>query len=152
MFTPQSELFKGMEDREIREVLALGSERSCARGTMVYLQGDPACNLYVLEQGKVRLRIGEQGHVDYMVCDPGEVFGLSAAAGRDTFFTSAECLEDSKIIQIEAAVLKNFLDENPRVGLAFYRNLSAVLLKRLLATHSMVLAAYREGTAQPSYG
>jgi CRP-like cAMP-binding protein len=151
MFTPQSKLFKGLKPQAIDEIVKLGIQESLPRGAFVYKKGDPTRFFYVLKEGKVRLRIGEEGQIDYMACDPGEAFGLSCLAGQEAFATSAECLEDSKLVKIDKDKLAQVFEKDPASGLAFYRVLAELLNQRLLKTHGMVLAAYK-GAGPPSYG
>jgi hypothetical protein len=151
MPTSQSELFKGLKPQAVNEILSLGTEESLRKGTFVYKKGDPARFFYILKEGKLSLRIGEEGQIDYMVCDPGEAFGLSSLAGRETFATYAECIEECELLKIGVEQLSQLLERNPLSGLAFYRGLAGVLNQRLIKTHGMVLGAYK-GAGPPSYG
>jgi len=151
MFTPQSNLFKGLKPQAIDEIVKLGVDESLPKGAFVYKKGDPTHCFYILKEGKVRLRIGEAGQIDYMACDPGEAFGLSCLAGQDAFATSAECLEKCRLVKIDKNKLAQVFAEDPASGLAFYKVLAGLLNQRLIKTHGMVLAAYK-GAGPPSYG
>lgn len=60
----------------------------------------------------------------------GSIFGVSALTGTDRYLLNAECVTDSEVVRIEAKVLRQILDGNPRVGYATQRRISQVFFRR----------------------
>lgn len=65
------------------------------KGTMLFVEGQPASGVYMLCQGKVKLSTCSQdGKVIILgIVEPGEVIGLSAALDGVEYETTAEVLE-----------------------------------------------------------
>jgi len=61
-------------------------------GDLLFQQGDPANQFYILLKGRIKLILGETGHADYIVSNAGEAFGWSSLIDRETYTASAECM------------------------------------------------------------
>jgi CRP-like cAMP-binding protein len=137
MFIKEIDLFKGMGVEVIE-------------GDILFKQGDPAHNFYLLEQGEIRLTTGEEGRLSFTM-SPGDAFGWSSLAGRDVYTATAECKLPSKVIKIETDKLDKIFEKYPAIGLIFFKRLSGVIGDRLTRAYNMILSAYK-GEGQPSYG
>ena len=74
----------------MNELADIMVEESYGKDTILFKEGDPANFFYVLEEGRVRLSIGEGGHIVYIISDPGGAFGWSSLVERYTYTASAE--------------------------------------------------------------
>jgi CRP-like cAMP-binding protein len=120
-------------------------------GSAIYRHGDPAEFFYVVREGIVALRgmraDGVGLHVDEV--SPGEIFGACVCFGRDKYTLDARCEERTKLIRINAHVLKRLLDGDPRLGYAVQVYISGVYFRRYVdavtklqaVVHSLPLAA-----------
>jgi CRP-like cAMP-binding protein len=61
-------------------------------GDLLFQQGDPANQFYILLKGRIKLILGETGHAVYIVSNAGEAFGWSSLIDRETYTASAECM------------------------------------------------------------
>lgn len=77
MFINEIDLFDGMSQRFIDEIAKIMVEESYGESFFLFKEGDPADNFYVLEEGSIRLAIGEEGHITYTLNTPGDSFGWS---------------------------------------------------------------------------
>jgi len=151
MFIKEAELFKGMSQEFVSELAKIMVEESYEKGTSLFQESDSPNFFYVLEEGRVRLSIGERGHIVNTLTDPGEAFGWSSLVERNTYTASAECLAQSKLIKIERKKLNNLFEKNLADSAQFYKRLAGVISQRLINSYNSFLSSQR-GEDQPWYG
>jgi CRP-like cAMP-binding protein len=151
MFIKEAELFKGMSQEFMSELAKIMVEEYYEKGTFLFQASDFPKFFYVLEEGRVRLSIGERGHVVHTLTDPGEAFGWSSLVERDTYTSSAECLVQSKLIKIEREKLNKVFEKHLDDGVVFFKRLAGVIGQRLINSYNSLLSSQR-GEDQPSYG
>ena len=136
-----SQLFGELTDGELDKIAALSREGVYEAGTTVFREGDPARDLYIVEDGKVviemKIRLGpggpgRQGAID--VITKGEVFGWSAIGERQTLTMSARCIEDTKVIALDGERLSRLFDEDSHIGSRVRKKLLGVVYSRLRHT------------------
>lgn len=142
-------LFSGLTERTRKAVAALVVEESHERGAFLFQGGDAASYLYVLEHGRVRLKMGGAGHVALIMCAAGDVVGWSSMAGHTTYTASAECLDSVKVIKIDRTRLAELLEQDPVSGMNFYRGLTEIIGHRLVASYGATVAVH--GERDPKY-
>ena len=71
----QADLFMGLNPVVLKAVMAAGTRHAFTEGEYVYHRGDPADFLYILMDGDVRLRLGDEGSELFTIAALGEVFG-----------------------------------------------------------------------------
>jgi len=105
-------------------------------GDTVYYQGETADHFYVVLEGEVTLRIPGKSGISMPVdqVGPGMMFGSCMCFEIRTYSTTAQCTADSKLMKIEAAVLQQMMDEDPRMGYAIQRRISRIYFMRYLET------------------
>jgi CRP-like cAMP-binding protein len=151
MFIKEADLFKEMSQDFMNELAKIIVEESYEKGASLFKAGDPASTLYVLEDGQVKLSIGERGHIDYILSDPGDALGWSSLVERDTYTASAECLSQSKLIKIEREKLNKILSTHLADGTLFFKRLAGIIGQRLINSYTSQLSS-PQGKDQPSYG
>jgi len=150
MFIKEIDLFKGMGMEVIDEIFQISAVGSYSDGYILFKQGDPAHNFYLLEQGEIKLTIGEERRLGFIM-SPGDAFGWSSLVDRDVYTATAECKLPSELIKIETDKLDKIFEKYPASGLIFFKRLARVMGERLINTYNTILSAY-EGGDQPSYG
>jgi CRP-like cAMP-binding protein len=108
----------------------------CKVGDTIYAQGEPAEYIYVVQEGEVLLRLpGKEGvSVPIDVATAGTMFGSCMCFDIETYSTTAQCTQDSKLLKIESVALSRLMDEDLRMGYAMQRRLAHVYFKRYLDT------------------
>lgn len=132
MFVPKTDVFKDLRRETVDEISDIALEESFDKGTVLFSRGDPASHFYILVDGSVRLRIGQQSTIDYVVGNLGEAFGWSSVVDRDAYTASAECLEPTKLMKIDKVRLQEIFDKHPDSGTVFYKRLAQAIGTRLI--------------------
>jgi CRP/FNR family cyclic AMP-dependent transcriptional regulator len=149
MIIEKANLFAGMGPRILDEINKGTVEESHEAGAFIFRQGDPAENLYVLLEGRIRLSLVEHGDTALMVTNPGDAFGWSSLMERDVYSTSAECLTPARIGKIRREVLAQIMEQDCASALIFYKRLAQLISRRLLNCYKLLPAAHGQKTASP---
>jgi CRP-like cAMP-binding protein len=151
MIIEESDLFQGLGPEIIHEIGKNTIQESHEKGSFIIKERQVAEHLYVLEEGEIRLSVGEKGRITHLISNAGETFGWSSLVDRETYTASAECLASSKVIRIEKEKLNKIFEDDPASGMLFFKRLAGMIGERLVNSYSAILSAYeREGP--PSYG
>jgi len=151
MVVDSSELFAGTSP-EFRTRLEAAFERQSApEGCTLFLQGDPARQFYLIEDGRVRLVTGDRGYTASTLSRPGDYIGWSTLVGRDAYSSTAQCLSATRLLRIDGAKLQAILTEFPADGMHVFRHLAASLGRRLTRAYAMMPTSQGQKES-PSYG
>jgi CRP-like cAMP-binding protein len=143
MFIQEIDLLKGMSQETMNEIANMATEKLYERDGVIFQEGDSAQYFYILEEGTVRLTIGEQAHITFILSDPGEAFGWSSLADRDAYTASATCLSPCKLIRIEKGQLDRIFEKAPASGVTFFKNLVGIVGQRWINSYNALLATPR---------
>jgi len=118
------------------------------KGTILFREGDPGHEMFIIQKGKVRVRkrVGDAEKVLAELSD-GEFFGeMALLMGMDRSAT-VEVMEDSKILVISPNTFEGLLKNNVEIALKMLRKMAARL--RALDEHfeAALLEAKKEQTS-----
>jgi len=84
------------------------------KGTVLFREGQPAHDIFIVHEGRVRLSISSESgrRLTLRIAGPGEILGLSAALTGGPHEMMAELLEDAQLATIKRKDLLNFLREH----------------------------------------
>ena len=126
--------FKTLSPQQLEDVDARMQTRVVPAGQPVYHSGQPARELYVVAEGRVKLSQvtsdGTETLTDIHI--PGELFGAMGALGEPNHLQSAHALVDTCLLYIGQIDFRRVLEAHPKVALEV---LDSVAL-RLRQAHS----------------
>ncbi len=132
MFIQQADLMRGMDRAFVKEFLEIARKESYEKGNFLFRHGDSAGSFFILIRGHIKLRIGDLGHVIYVVDHTGEAFGWSSLVGRNFYSASAECVAPTKVLKFKNDKVWNVMEKYPASGYIFMKSLARLLGDRLL--------------------
>jgi len=138
MYIKQSELLMGTSMDFIKKFMDMSQMVSHEKGDVLFREKDPALYFYVLLNGRVKLGVGQGAQAVYDVRKNGEAFGWSSLIGRDRYSASAVCVEPTKLLKTNSEKLRKELENDPRNGIVFFKQLAATLGNRLLETYKTI--------------
>jgi CRP-like cAMP-binding protein len=105
-------------------------------GDTVYYHGKSADYMYVVLKGEISLRLPGKGGISVPIDEatPGVMFGACDCFDCNTYSTTAQCTEDSRLMKIEGAALRRLMDEDLLMGYVMQRRISEIYFKRYLDT------------------
>jgi len=138
MYVQQANFFFGTSMTFANEIMKTAVREVHPTNTVIFNEGDSADHFYVLLEGRVRISIGESGHVVYIVSHGGEAFGWSSLVGRERYSASAESVEPTTLMSFERERFHQVLAKDPVNGMVLYKGLANTLAGRLLETYRMI--------------
>ncbi len=142
--------FKDFNADQINKMSALAKEEKYTAGTALYQKGDPARNLYIIEEGKVALFMDtEMGpnkppmQVTVDIITNGETMGWSAVVEPYIYTLAARCLDDTKFIAFDAFQLRKLMDDDCALGFKVMQAVAKIISTRL--THTRIILVGERG-------
>lgn len=134
-------VFDGLSDSQLEKIAGLCREEIHVAGALVFNEGDPAKEVYILREGRIVLEMGirlwPEQKIRQMTIEtlsPGELFGLSTMTESDVLTMSARAVDRSKLIVIDASDLRRLMDENHNMGYRMANGLANLVCTRLRNT------------------
>jgi CRP/FNR family transcriptional regulator, cyclic AMP receptor protein len=138
--------FRGFTDEELKKLAEIAKEESYKAGLQLWKKGDQAENIYFLEEGKVLLtmdayREPEQPplQVTVDIVTKGDAMGWSSVVEPYVYTLGARCIDDSKVIALDAVKLRNMFSEDEVFGFKFMHSTAKVVAARLLHTEIILV-------------
>ncbi len=154
MYFKKSDFFTGMAHGFVKDIMANIEKIAYAADDVIFREGDETRYFYILIKGHVKLRIGREGLMVYVVNRAGECFGWSSLLDRPHFSASALCAAPTSLMRFEKTHVRRIIQEDPDNGLIFMERIASMLGDRLLDCYrtlssSALLAMHpTEGTGQ----
>ena len=151
MYLKQKDIFWAMKKTFVKEIMEIADSESHKEGQWLFREGDPANTFYILVKGRVKLSLGETGHIVYIVSNAGDVFGWSSLIGRQSYSATAECMAPTKLLRLDKEKLQMVLEKDTANTLLLYKRLAEILGNRLLQTYA-IISSTAPTEISPSYG
>lgn len=130
-FTSRLELLQGMSQEASHRFNAMMRRTKRRRGEWVFVHGDPADTIYLLQKGRMKITaLSEDGHeVVHEILGPGEIFGDTSTILGIPRTTSAQALETSLLCEIRRKDFESLLTAHPELSLQLLKSLGIRLKK-----------------------
>jgi CRP-like cAMP-binding protein len=112
-------LFSGLPEEMIQRLLAKAIVRTHPRGTVLFVQDDPATNFYVIFSGWVKLyRLNEKGDEAIVeIFGLGESFAEGAMHGLGKYPVCAETVSECRLLEIPTDAFRNMIRSAPDLAI-----------------------------------
>ena len=130
-FTGRYELFQGMSQEALHRFNAMVQKTKRGRGEWVFVNGDPAETIYLLQKGRMKITaLSEGGHeVVHEILGPGDIFGDTSTILGIPRTTSAQTLEPSLLCEIRRRDFESLLRSDPELTLQLLKSVGLRLKK-----------------------
>ncbi|HEY0409187.1 MAG TPA: cyclic nucleotide-binding domain-containing protein, partial [Candidatus Dormibacteraeota bacterium] len=115
----RTEVFEGLEERELVEVAHVAVPRSWEQGEVIFREGDEGDTCYVLKSGAVILtREHQDGRLVALAeVRAGGMFGEMAMFRGELRSATAECAEETSAVALLARDVQRLIRQNPDIAL-----------------------------------
>jgi CRP-like cAMP-binding protein len=137
-------LFAGLSTDTYAALARIASPIRFEEGDVVYRIGDPARDVYVVVEGRIRFTIGVGNRPDSggSMFGPGDVLGWAALLeDQPRRIATAVCMENSSLVALGGAALFEVFDRDPRSGYLVMRRLARMIAKDFLEQSAMLNSA-----------
>lgn len=137
MQLPSCYLFQGLSEPQKDRIAAITIEKKIQKGEWLFQEDQQATSFFILHKGAVELltRVNDTVEIPITIIRPaGGCFGVGALVEPYRYSLSARCADDSTLLVIKAADIKNIIREDSDMGCTIMTNLAQKLLDRLKET------------------
>ncbi|MGO8991075.1 MAG: Crp/Fnr family transcriptional regulator [bacterium] len=130
----KTELFGTLTESQLNILLSDSSVESLPGGKIIFRQGDEANHLYVLIEGMVALSVKTAEKFDFLtskVEKEGAAFGIPSLIEPFRYNMTATCLKPSKVLVIDAGVVRLDMERDPKMGMEIMKKLASIYFNRL---------------------
>jgi len=139
-------LFRGLPEGERATLAAAASRREPADGEILYTEGAPATDVFLIERGQVTLRVLRDGRpVIVGTLGPGEVLGWSSLRDDPVSLATARATGPVRLVAIPAEALLALLTGGTPAGRTTTQRLLGVAAVHLAAAREQMIRQGREG-------
>lgn len=130
-FIGRLESLMGMSQPSLHPFNGMMRTTKRRRGDWVFLAGDPADSIYLLQKGRMKLSaLGDDGQeVLHEIIGPGDIFGVTSTILGMPRTTSAQARETSLLCEIPRKVLDSLLTAYPELSLLLLKSVGLRLKK-----------------------
>jgi CRP-like cAMP-binding protein len=133
-------LFAGLTDAVLKAVAMAGEEMPLSKGAWLFYEGNEANALYVILEGKVRLKIAldreRTYHADLDTLGEGDVIGWSALVEPYTYTLSAVAMTDVRLAKLDGVSLCEIMAHDTGAGYLLMSRLMQIVGIRLATIHA----------------
>ena len=114
----RTEVFGGLEERELQEVVQVAVPRRWQRGEVIFREGDEGDTTYLLLSGAILLtREHQDGRVVAIAeLRAGDMFGELALFRGETRSATAEAIEPTEAVALLAPDVQRLIRQNPDIA------------------------------------
>ena len=119
-------LFRGFNDRQFEEMLKCAEKKVYAKNQVLFFEGDPAEEIFVLKMGAVKLsRLSSDGKELILgFLGPDDIFGEDSAFSGENYSVTATALKETCTLVFTKANMERIFLRNPSMALKVIESLS----------------------------
>ncbi len=135
----RSDLFSAFSDEVLDAIRAAATPVTCERNFVIFQEGDPAEELYVVRSGRIAIgrRSFDRRESLVALMEPGDLFGEMPLFDDGDRSASARALERSVVLRIPYQPVRQALDRDPQL----LWTVVALLAQRLRSTDDALVDA-----------
>ncbi|MBM3460652.1 MAG: Crp/Fnr family transcriptional regulator [Armatimonadetes bacterium] len=130
-----------LSDRRLRKFLPYCRKRMLPKNTVVFLADEPAAHLYFVLDGAAAMVVTGGGEVRATVhtAQAGQCFGWSSLVPPYMFSATAQCIEPTLVVEVDAEGLRRLFAKDYKVGFAMMSIVACLATQRLHETHQTLI-------------
>jgi CRP/FNR family cyclic AMP-dependent transcriptional regulator len=142
--------FHGMKSEHLAVLLDGAKEAQFKPGDVLFREGEPANQFYLIESGKVAVETHEKANDTTVVqtLDDGEVLGWSWLFPPFVWHFQARAVEPTSAIILNGAHLLMTAERNHEFGYELMKRVAQVVIHRLQTTRKQFLALQMESAME----
>ena len=146
------EIFGFLRPEQVNAISEASEKVKCEAGSIVYEKGAKADHFYTILSGEITLRLPGRSGVNIVIdqLTKGAMFGSCVCFRSDTYSLTAQCTEDSELLKIDSAALKDLMDGDLMMGYALATRLSEIYFGRYIETMEKLQAIVMNIPVEPA--
>jgi len=146
-FLREVRLFKNIAEPELGTLAASLRERSLKRGQVLFREGEPGEEMFVVLRGSIVISKPVTGRVEQVLAriGPGDFFGEMSLFDRSPRSATVQADSDVALLALDREAMRRLTEVSPRAAAAFFHALVQVFIERLRASGDLVAEVTRWG-------
>jgi signal transduction histidine kinase len=139
------DLFVGLPEHFLQAIVPMAAERHCPDGTLLFAEGTPARELFLLLDGRValdkRVQLGRTGtprHAPIEVVGPWQSVGWSSLVRPYEYTSSGSCQGETAVLVIPGDRLLQMMLDQPDVGYEILNRVASIVRHRMESSTAML--------------
>ena len=136
----------GLPPPVLAELAALAVPRTFGPRAIIFREGTACEEVYLVESGHVALdmNVPGRGLIRILTVGEGELLGWSALLGDGVMTATATALEETKLVVLPGAALRDLCQRNHEIGFRIMQQVARALSQRLVATRLQLLDLFAD--------
>ena len=136
--------FAGLDARFVELVCGCAKNVRFEAGQVLFREGEPANEFYLLRHGRVALEVAApgRGRLAFQTLGEGEIVGVSWLLPPYRWTFDAVALELTRAIAIDGACLRAKCESDHHLGYEMMKRVVPIIVERLHATRLQILDVY----------
>ena len=124
-------IFAGIPETSLYEIRRIVQKQHVSAGEIIFLEGDPGDNFFIIDSGRVRVfKVGASGvETELSQLGPGDSFGEMALFTGEKRSASISALEETSLSVISNSQFNNILKSHSEVSYAFVKQMAQWLIR-----------------------
>lgn len=146
----QIDVLEGLSEHELQQLSQIAQGIEFSAGELIFREGDPAADVYLIAQGSVSLEVCAPGTGcrRILTVGAGELLGWSPVLEQARLTATARTISTTSAVKVSGRQLLALCEHDPRFGYEFMRRAALALAKRLSATRLQLLNVYGQEMPQ----
>lgn len=143
-------IFSNLTMEEMVEVSLTTTQREYKKGETIYSEGEPSENLFVINNGKVKIsKLSEEGKEQIIrILYEGDFMGELSLFTQSPFMNNAEALETTLVCIVNGKKINELIEKYPSVSLKIMKELSSRLEETERLIESIGLGSVEQRVAE----
>ena len=148
-FLKKITLFSGLDDAEVTQLRQHLHRRSVKDGVILFRQGDPGGELYVVESGGISVVVELPDGQELAIAElkAGEFVGEMSVFEREPRSATCRANGETRLLSMHEEDLFSFIDDNPQGAVKLMRTMISVTQQRLQQTSAFLADMVQWGDA-----
>ncbi|ADV45820.1 Crp/Fnr family transcriptional regulator [Nitratifractor salsuginis] len=143
----KSQLFDGLDSKQIEEVLSAFASHTVPKGTVLREEGKATTAAFFLEIGSIRVHkhSSEGEELEIAVIEGGEdvLFSLTSLVDGGSSLTKLITASECTIREIDRKKFLDFCRKHPEIGMVLLKNLTQALARFLRRSDEKIAEMYK---------
>ena len=133
----KSEVFNALSETALLEIARFCEEEVYQDGQVVFVEGEPAEKMLVVERGKLaiekKIQLGRHStprNATIAYVNPNQVAGFSTITSPYTHSATVVAIEPTRVCAVHGEKIREYLDSNPEVGYLVIKSLTGLVRGR----------------------
>ncbi len=146
-FLRQVILFRDLADSHLEELSLRLQERQLNKGEVLFHDGDPGDELFLVREGSVVISKPVLGRVEQVLAriGPGDFFGEMSLFDQAPRSATVQAETETVLLCLDRENLHQLIEARPEAAAAFFYSLAQVFIRRLRETGNLVAEVTRWG-------